>query len=86
MALERFIGNVLSFPSSPNLPVAEYNKELKNLNDFLNKAPAQAIVGTRDNDPLDLLDNHANSLGVLYVLYVHYQHPRIFINSSRLSH
>ncbi|KAK6503283.1 hypothetical protein TWF481_008310 [Arthrobotrys musiformis] len=64
--MERFIGNVLAFPASPDLTPAEYNKDLKTLNDFLSKLPATALVGTRDSDPLELLDNRANSLGILY--------------------
>ncbi|KAF3902515.1 hypothetical protein ABW21_db0204507 [Orbilia brochopaga] len=67
--MERFIGTVLAFPSSPDLSSQAYNKDLKALNDFLVKLPAHTVVGTRDNDPLDLLDNWANSLGVLFCFY-----------------
>ncbi|EWC46713.1 hypothetical protein DRE_03958 [Drechslerella stenobrocha 248] len=64
--MERFIGAVLGFPSSPDLTTQEYNKDLKTLHDFLSKVSAQTLAGTRDNDPLELLDYQANSLGVLF--------------------
>ncbi|KAF3190348.1 hypothetical protein TWF788_009145 [Orbilia oligospora] len=67
--MERFIGSVLAFPASPDLTPAEYNKDLKTLNDILAKLSAQALVGTRDSDPLELLDNRANSLGILYAFF-----------------
>ncbi|KAK6539623.1 hypothetical protein TWF694_009831 [Orbilia ellipsospora] len=67
--MERFIGNVLAFPSSPDLTVQEYNKDLKSLHDFLSKLSAQTLAGTRDNDPLELLDNRANSLGILFSFF-----------------
>ncbi|EPS44261.1 hypothetical protein H072_1776 [Dactylellina haptotyla CBS 200.50] len=67
--MERFIGNVLAFPASADLTGAEYNKDLKALNDILSKLSAQTLAGTRDNDPLELLDNRANSLGILFSFF-----------------
>ncbi|KAK6536762.1 hypothetical protein TWF281_000977 [Arthrobotrys megalospora] len=67
--MDRFIGNVLAFPASPDLTPAEYNKDLKALNDLLSKLSAQTLVGNRDSDPLELLDNRANSLGILYTFF-----------------
>ncbi|KAF3921915.1 hypothetical protein ABW20_dc0101380 [Dactylellina cionopaga] len=67
--MERFIGNVLAFPASPGLSNQEYNKDLKSLNDILSKLSAQTLAGTRDSDPLELLDNRANSLGILFSFF-----------------
>ncbi|KAJ6261111.1 hypothetical protein Dda_3776 [Drechslerella dactyloides] len=71
--MERFIGTVLAFPSSADLSTQEYNKDLKTLNDFLTKLTAHTVAGTRDNDPLDILDNWANSLGVLFCFFARLQ-------------
>ncbi|KAK6361404.1 hypothetical protein TWF730_005136 [Orbilia blumenaviensis] len=79
--MERFIGNVIAFPSSPDLTSAEYNKDLKTLTDFLSKLSAQTLAGNRDSDPLELLDNRANSLGVLYTFFA-----RLSVDKNEIQH